>query len=237
MTIINPLLTQETTENTSILQLWHQQVKQHHLEGFRGVGLQKFPQDLWVYKTLIWQVQPSLVIEIGVNNGGFSLWLADRLRSLRAYTTNRHSVSTETPFQPRVVGLDTDITRATRNISFHPDLAPYIHLEMVDTGGSKQIQELAKKHIHDNDKVMIIEDSAHIYETTFTCLKCLSPFISEGSCFIIEDDCVAGLEMFSGLFKIFFRVVQALLRMILVIGTSSPAIRVTFSRGYANGAY
>lgn len=186
----NPLLTQETAESTSVLQLWHQQVKQHHSESFRGIGLEKFPQDLWIYETLIWNVKPSLVIEIGINNGGFSLWLADRLRSLHLYLTNRHDSSAGIPCQPRIVGLDLDITRAAHNVSCYPDLASYIQLEIVDASNSQQIQDLASRHIHPHDKVMIIEDSAHIYETTFTCLNYLSPYISKDSYFIVEDGCV-----------------------------------------------
>lgn len=188
--MINPIYSQATAEAMSLLDLWHQQVKQHHLELFRGVGLQKFPQDLWIYEQIIWEVKPTIVFEVGVNNGGFTLWLADRLRALKLYADSLVE-ATQPPSQlPRVIAIDIDLSKATHNVALHRDLTPYISLEYANAADAAQLTQLAHKHIADTDKVLVIEDSAHIYDTTSATLLALAPFVSPGSFFIVEDSCV-----------------------------------------------
>ena len=56
-------------EQTSMLELWHSQLIQHHKETYKGIGLAKFPQDLWSYEKLLNISMPEVIIEIGINEG------------------------------------------------------------------------------------------------------------------------------------------------------------------------
>ncbi|MGF1569123.1 MAG: CmcI family methyltransferase [Nodosilinea sp.] len=186
----NPLWAQDSAEAMSLLQLWHQQVKQHHLETFRGVGLQKFPQDLWLYERLLWEVKPTVVFEVGVNQGGFSLWLAERLRSIQLHQLASANASQRPTPGVRVVGIDIDISNAQANLVHHADLASYICFEQVDAAHASALTEMAQRYVSSEDSVLVIEDSAHIYATTMASLVALAPLVSLNSYFIVEDGCV-----------------------------------------------
>ncbi len=50
---------------------------------YRGVPLMKSVSDLWNYQEIIWQLQPSLVVEFGCFKGGSALFFSDILKSTR----------------------------------------------------------------------------------------------------------------------------------------------------------
>lgn len=173
-------------QSTSVLDLWHSQVTLHHQEEYKGIGLAKFPQDLWSYEKLITSFIPDVIIEIGVNQGGFTRWLYDRLLAL----TNE---------QPRkiryLLGLDIDIKTAMLNLSeLASNCSDGIHLELIecDLLDSNSLQE-AKENILKltaDKSTLIIEDSGHTYETTKAALDTFSPLLRPGEWFIVEDTCV-----------------------------------------------
>jgi cephalosporin hydroxylase len=149
-----------------------------------------FPQDLWIYEQLIWEVKPSIIFEVGVNNGGFTLWLAERLRSLKLYADYQNLQTGSSPSNPKVVGIDLDLSKAIYNVSLHSDLASYICLEYANAADASQLEILARKYVSREDRILVIEDSAHVYETTRATLTALAPFVSKGSFLIVEDGCV-----------------------------------------------
>ncbi|MBL7748296.1 MAG: hypothetical protein JNM19_12745, partial [Chitinophagaceae bacterium] len=51
----------------------------HHRVTYKGVPAIKCPFDYVLYQMLIAELQPDLIIEIGTNKGGSSLYLADLL--------------------------------------------------------------------------------------------------------------------------------------------------------------
>ena len=181
-----PICSKAAAENFTLLQLWHRQVKQHHFETFRGVGLEKFPQDLWSYEKVIWDTKPTIIFEIGINKGGFSLWLADRLRSIHMYQKNLSDISGSSNRLPKVVGFDINTTRAQSNVLMHHDLAPYIFIERVDVSDISKLNNTAYGYINEDDIVFVIEDSAHNYQTTSASLYALAPLVSSGSYFVVE---------------------------------------------------
>jgi cephalosporin hydroxylase len=184
---INGQMLVEQWKHTSMLELWHSQLTQHHREVYRGIGLAKFPQDLWTYEKLLNQSDPEVIVEIGINEGGFTQWLHDRL--LVAYTSdNQKKLRT-------VIGLDYNIGKAECNLS--PLLnAPKNGVEIILIQCNLLEQESlakAKKKIAsivDGRSLFMIEDSGHSYETTEASLRSFSEFVKPGEWLVVEDTCV-----------------------------------------------
>ena len=53
--------------------------KGHHKIKYRGVNCIKSPFDYVLYQMIISQIKPDLIIEIGANEGGSALYMADLL--------------------------------------------------------------------------------------------------------------------------------------------------------------
>jgi cephalosporin hydroxylase len=174
-------------QETSVLDLWHRQVIQHHRESYRGVELAKFPQDLWSYEKLIDLAQPEVILEIGINEGGFTRWLHDRLFLAQSFNTAP---------QPRtVIGIDIDIDKPKRNlVKLLNNPVEEVNLELFQCNllNAKSLQD-AKAKIVDivgNRSLLIIEDSGHSYDTTKASLDTFPPLLKSGEWLVVEDTCV-----------------------------------------------
>jgi cephalosporin hydroxylase len=174
-------------QETSVLDLWHRQTIQHHRESYRGIGLAKFPQDLWSYEKLIDLSQPEVIIEIGINEGGFTRWLHDRL--LLAQSFNPSS-------QPRtVIGIDIDIDKPKQNLAGllnNPVGGVNLQLFQCNLLSTKSLRD-AKAQVVDivgDRSLLIIEDSGHSYDTTKASLDTFSPLLKSGEWLVVEDTCV-----------------------------------------------
>ncbi len=62
-----------------LIELWRWRIAQHHRDRYAGVPISKFPEDLRTYEQIIWERRPQVVVEVGVQYGGSTLWLRDRL--------------------------------------------------------------------------------------------------------------------------------------------------------------
>ena len=198
MSAINyPAMTQDLTiqaahlthawQDTSVLDLWHRQVIQHHRESYRGIGLAKFPQDLWSYEKLIDLSQPEVILEIGINEGGFTRWLHDRLLLAQSFNPAP---------QPRtVIGIDIDIDKPRQNLAgllSNPIGGVNLELFQGNLLNAKSLQD-AKTRIVDivgDRSLLIIEDSGHSYDTTKASLDTFSPLLKPGEWLVVEDTCV-----------------------------------------------
>jgi cephalosporin hydroxylase len=178
-------------KNTSVLDLWHSQVGIHHGETYKGIGLAKFPQDLWSYEKLIYQSNPEVIVEIGVNKGGFTRWLYDRL--LTASIENINAKRT-------VIGIDLDIATAEANLSPLQSMEnsrvniDLIKCDLLDENSVKSTVHQVSRIIGDRS-TLIIEDSGHTYETTASALGAFSGVLKPGEWFIVEDTCVDIAEL------------------------------------------
>ena len=141
----------------------------------------QFPEDLRVFEHLLWLSRPNVVIEIGVQSGGSTLWFRDRLLSLQRYRPD-HAV--------RVIGIDIDVSTAADALAAaDPDFADTITLlegDVLDPDLPSAVDDL----IAGGARCLVIEDSAHTYETTRAALDGFARFVAPGSFFVVEDGCV-----------------------------------------------
>lgn len=139
-----------------------------------GVKALKNPLDHWVYQELIYENQPDIIIEIGNANGGSTLSLAHFCDLLG---------------RGKVIGLDISHQGIPDSVRNH------CRITLIE-GDACQCFTEVEKLISSNDRVLIIEDSAHTYENTLNILRIYSKLLKAGDYFIVEDSiCHHGLSV------------------------------------------
>jgi cephalosporin hydroxylase len=164
----------------TIRDYWLARVAQHEFDWYAGVRLLKFPEDLRVYEHLLWISRASVVIEIGARFGGSALWFRDRLRTLQSYGLIE---------RPLVVSIDIDPDLAREGVLSADPSSEGIEV----IGGDVTDPELPDRVaalVPDGASCMVIEDSAHVFDTTLAALEGFTRFVRPGGFFVVEDGCV-----------------------------------------------
>lgn len=139
-----------------------------------GVKTLKNPMDFWVYREIIFEHKPDVIIEIGNNWGGSTLALA-HIQDLMGHG--------------RIIGVDINHSKIVDTVSRHPRIS-LIECDAIEAFA--QVEAM----IEPNEKVLLIEDSAHTYENTLEVLRLYSKFIHDGDYIIVEDTiCHHGLKV------------------------------------------
>lgn len=149
--------------------LYYHQNNVHFNQKYRGLNMIKNPFDLVIYEELFWEIKPTVVIEIGNRHGGFSLWLRDRMKLVGV--------------DGKIITIDIE-PLADGNFSEHKSDK---FVSIIGDCNSVDTIEKVKKHIDQNDIVMIIEDSSHTFDNTFKALENYKDMVTVGSYLIIED--------------------------------------------------
>jgi cephalosporin hydroxylase len=159
---------------------WMRRVALHTNDSYMGVPLSKFPEDLRVYEHLIWQSQSNVVIELGAQHGGGALWFRDRLETLSRYLEMG---------PPLVISVDIEIDAAisgTRRADPDLDSIQFIGADVRDESLPDRVAAL----IPEGSRCLVVEDSAHEYDTTMAALVGFARFVPPGGFFVVEDGCV-----------------------------------------------
>ncbi len=130
-----------------------------------GVKAIKNPGDAWVYQEIVTAMEPDVIVEIGVKHGGGALMLAHLCDLLG---------------KGRVIGVDITLDLVHEKTKAHP------RITLVQNDAVAAFEQV-KSMIGPDDRVLVIEDSAHTYQTTFDVLNTYSPLIRIGDYFIVED--------------------------------------------------
>jgi cephalosporin hydroxylase len=142
----------------------------HYVDLYKGVRILKFPEDLRTYERLIEDSKPEVIVELGVESGGSSIWFADRLDSLCG--------------GGEIIGVDLDINQAKKQVVEDKRIT----LIQGDLN-SPEIIEKVKKAVAGR-KAMVIEDAAHTLECTGSALENYWNLVPIGGWFIVEDGIV-----------------------------------------------
>lgn len=135
--------------------------KGHHKVTYKGVSCQKCPFDYVLYQMIINEVQPDLIVEIGTNQGGSTLYLADLLQ---CYGQGEiHSI---------------DITDNCPSL-----VKNHSRIKLFHKGWDDYDFTLAR----DFKKILIIEDSSHHFQNTIDAIQKFKELVSLDSYLIVED--------------------------------------------------
>lgn len=166
---------------------WLARAEQHTRDSYAGVALSKFPEDLRAYEHLLWLSAPDTVIELGTHCGGSALWFRDRLRTLGAYGRIERT--------PRVVSIDIDQSFARSDLAAaDPAFAGEIDLLEADVT-DPELPDRVAATLDPGARCLVVEDSAHVLETTRAALEGFARFVPVGGFLVVEDGCVDIEEM------------------------------------------
>lgn len=168
--------------DTPVRDYWAARAHQHTNDRYLGIKMSKFPEDLRVYEHLLWVAAPDVVIELGAQSGGSTLWLRDRLRTLETYGT--------LVAPPRVIAVDVDLSAARSNVATRDpaweETISFVEGDVCDPAVRAAVGALLPR----GAVCMVIEDSAHTAETTRAALELYSDLVPPGGFFVVEDGCV-----------------------------------------------
>jgi cephalosporin hydroxylase len=157
---------------------WQARAQQHTFDTYAGLRLCKFPEDLRVYEHLLWLAAPDTVVELGVFAGGSTLWFRDRLQALAGYGRLTRP--------PRVIGVDSDLAAARDAISRSINSSGVVLIE----GALEDPTTAARVAAQAGDRCMVVEDSAHTFETTTAALHGYARLVPPGGFMVVEDAAV-----------------------------------------------
>lgn len=127
---------------------------------YRGVNFIKCPFDYVVYQMILEEIKPDLVIEIGTHEGGGALYISDIISK---WGGKVHSI---------------DIEKKTGElVENNPNISLFL--------GGYQNYDISRAQ--NFNKIMIVDDGSHFYHDVKGAFSKLSPLVSEGSYYIIED--------------------------------------------------
>lgn len=148
----------------------------HHRVTYKGIPAIKCPFDYVLYQMLVMQLKPDLIIEIGTNKGGTTLYLADLL-----LLNGKGEIHT----------IDLPSNKEDSMLHQHPQVKVFkTGYEGYDTSAAKAFET-----------VMVIEDGSHMYEDVLKTMYTFAPLVSNGSYLIVEDGIVTELgkeQLFNG---------------------------------------
>lgn len=157
--------------DTSVLEYWKQRINSHLSDTYMGVPMLKLPEDLATYEYLMYEAKVNVVVELGTGCGGSAMWFRDRLMCM-AMTGHINNYG--------VVTVDK-VDRTTRLLANRR--IAQIFGDVTDSLVYDQVESCIKS----TDRVMVIEDTAHTYDTTYAALDLYSDLVSVGSYFVVED--------------------------------------------------
>ena len=146
--------------------LYHHREILHRQCYWMGARALKNPFDAWIYQEILHDVKPDVVIEIGSNEGGSTLFLAHMLDLIG---------------KGRVVSVDIDRSR------FHVSHAR-IDLVTGDSSADETVAQVAA--LCEGKRGLVIHDADHNKEPVLRDLRAYEKFVSVGSYLIVEDGIV-----------------------------------------------
>jgi len=142
-----------------------------------GRPIIQYPQDILAMQELTWQVQPDLIIEMGIAHGGSLVFFASMLEL---------NAACGGPVDAAVLGVDIDIRDHNRNaIEEHPMARRISMIEgsSIDPG----IVEQVKAEARGKKKILVCLDSNHTHDHVLAELEAYAPLTSIGSYCVVFD--------------------------------------------------
>lgn len=148
--------------------------KGHEKVKYRNITTMKFPFDYVLYQMIICELRPDLVIEIGTDNGGSALYLADLMSLIGNGIV--HTID--------IVNKINPLLPSATLINNHPRIRRFLQ------GWQGYDSNLTKGF----KKVLIIEDGSHHYKDCLGTMQKFAPIVTKNSYLIVEDSLIEAIE-------------------------------------------
>jgi len=173
-------------------QFFIESVKNKYSYNFKWLSrpIIQYPQDIVATQEIIWEVEPDLIIEMGIAHGGSLIFSASVL-ALLDYCNALESGEVLDPQKPKrkVIGVDIDIRPHNREaLDNHPlrNRLELIEGSSIEPEVVNRVKELAK----DAKTVMVFLDSNHTHDHVLAELKAYAPLVTEGSYCVVFDSVI-----------------------------------------------
>jgi cephalosporin hydroxylase len=137
---------------------------------YRGLAFLKSPFDVVLYLQLLQRLRPGTVIEVGTYEGGSALWFADMMATIG--------------LTPYVLSIDNG-----GHATFEDRRIKFIRGDALRLGEVLPPDALAALP----RPFLVVEDSAHLYETSLAVLEFFDSHLHAGDYIVIEDGVIAFL--------------------------------------------
>ena len=165
----------------SLQDYWLERVAQHTSDSYAGVTISKFPEDLRTYEHLLWESRASVVVELGTQFGGSALWFRDRLAGFERYGRVK---------RPLVISIDVDVSKAAANLKA-ADRHYERSIKLIEGDlGDPEVVRRAHGAVPRGATCLVVEDAAHVSETTRAGLELYSDLVQPDGFYVVEDGCV-----------------------------------------------
>lgn len=149
--------------------------KKNYVYNFEWLGrpIIQYPQDILIVQEVINNVNPDIIIEIGIAHGGSIIFSASILQL----------IGKKDSF---VIGVDVDIRDHNRKEIEKSPMSERIKLiegSSIEKSTIMQVEE----HIEPGKKVMVILDSMHTHDHVLKELKAYSKYVTKDSYIIVQD--------------------------------------------------
>ena len=131
-----------------------------------GVRTAKCALDAWIYQEIIYRVRPDVIVEIGSDRGGSTLYFAHLLDAMN------HGI---------VVSVDIDRSRFQVQHE-------RIRLVTGDSAAPETVAQVAPYCV--GKRVLVVHDGGHNKEQVLRDLRAYADFVSVSSYFIVEDSII-----------------------------------------------
>ena len=159
---------------------WSQETNRNgYTYNFEWLGrpIIQYPQDIMAMQELIWQVQPDLIIEMGIAHGGSLIFFASMLEL---------NAACGGPVDAGVLGVDIDIRQHNRKaIEEHPMARRISMIEgsSIDPNTIEQV----KSGTEGKNKILVCLDSNHTHDHVLAELEAYAPLTSVDSYCVVFD--------------------------------------------------
>jgi cephalosporin hydroxylase len=153
--------------NVSLREYWKERMRLHANDKYRGRALVKMPEDLRTYQRTIEGTLPDLVIELGTFQGGSALWFADQIDTFLSGST-----------RPTVITIDIE----RHGEPIEDERVMQITGDLRSPDVLRRVSEVAADR-----RVMVVEDSAHVFDVTMASLRMYGPLVTQGCFMVVED--------------------------------------------------
>jgi cephalosporin hydroxylase len=145
-----------------------------------GITCWKSVSDMWNYQEILYDLQPSLVVEFGSNQGGSALFFAGVMRQIGK------------PF--KVLSVDINHKPLDPAARRDPDVL-FVESSSTSTAIAEQIRHLKDEY---PGKIFAILDSDHSMQHVLAEMKLLRPLLSCGDYLLVEDSSLNGHPVLPG---------------------------------------
>jgi FkbM family methyltransferase len=166
---------QDTADGVILAHEWRCDLPGHVLSGiqagvaattYKGRAFLKSPFDVGLYLSLLQSLRPGTIIEIGTQDGGSALWFADTSAALGML--------------PRIIEVD-----------LKPPTLDDPRIELMTGNATHLVQALPPALLITLPHPwLVIEDSAHLYDTSRSVLEFFDSWLELGDYIVIEDGVV-----------------------------------------------